>query len=70
VDTPNPKIAIDTQGVCASTGLGRSTVLRLAYTGVIPSFTVGRRRLFLVRDIESWIDEQAAGVATATEAQS
>ena len=45
-------------------GIGRSKFLELAYKGEINSFTVGRRRLFLVEDLDDFLDrmrQQADG---------
>ena len=37
-------------------GLGRSKFLQLVYSGEIASFTVGRRRLFLVDDLNAFLE--------------
>ena len=40
--------------VCEALSLGRTFVLELAYSGKIPSFTVGRRRVFPVDGVRAW----------------
>ncbi len=37
-------------------GLGRSKFLQLVYSGEIASFTVGRRRLVLVDDLNAFLE--------------
>ena len=37
------------------TGLGRSTVLKMAHSGQIPSVKIGRRRLFPADKLRIWV---------------
>lgn len=37
-------------------GIGRRTLERLAADAAIPSVAVGSRKLFRLRDLESWVD--------------
>jgi excisionase family DNA binding protein len=48
------KMLVDTAQACEVLGLGRSTVLALAYSGQLPSVTVGRRRLFPLEGLRVW----------------
>jgi len=41
-------------------GMSRSALLERAYKGQIPSFKIGRRRMFSVEKLEKWVREVAA----------
>ncbi len=41
--------------VCDTLNLGRSLVLELTYSGDLPSFKVGRRRLYSADAIREWV---------------
>jgi len=43
----------------AKLGLSRSALLERAYKGEIPSFKLGRRRMFSVERLERWVREMA-----------
>ena len=39
-----------------SLGFGRTTLLKLTYSGEIPSIKIGRRRMYRPSEIEAWLD--------------
>ena len=51
----NHKFLLDLKETIEATSLGRSTILQLAYSGELPSITVGRKRMFPVIGINKWI---------------
>ena len=46
---------LDIQGVCDYTTLSRATIYRHIKNNSIPSITVGKRRLFVIDDIDNWL---------------
>lgn len=52
-------------GAAPYIGLSRATLDELTRQGIIPSFKVGRRRLYRVVDLDEWIAAQIAGGDTA-----
>jgi len=43
--------------VVEMTGLSRSTILQRTYAGEIPSILIGKRRLYLIKDLETWLEQ-------------
>ena len=39
-----------------SLGFGRTTLLKLTYSGEIPSIKIGSRRMYRPSEIEAWLD--------------
>lgn len=58
-DSPVPRLALSIADAAVALGLSDRTVDELARAGELPSIRVGRRRLFVVRDLERWLDELA-----------
>jgi excisionase family DNA binding protein len=58
------QLAVKERGACEMTGIGRSKLLELAYAGVIPSYKVGRSRLFPVAELEKWVQDQVNAART------
>ena len=46
---------IDIKELCEFTTLSRATIYRHIKNNTIPSITVGKRRLFVVDDIDDWL---------------
>lgn len=59
MDSQSRVLAVRVPDACRLTGLGRSKILELCYAGLIPSYTVGRARLFPVAGLEQWVEAQA-----------
>ena len=53
-------LLVGQRGAQQLTDLGRSTLLKLAYSGVLPTVKVGRRRLFTVAGLRAWVAAQVA----------
>lgn len=51
-------LTIGQKDACEMTGLGRTKLLELAYTGEIVSYKVGNRRLFPVQSLEEWVQDR------------
>jgi excisionase family DNA binding protein len=46
---------LDIKGLCEYTTLSRATIYRHIKNNTIPSITVGKRRLFVIDDIDNWL---------------
>jgi excisionase family DNA binding protein len=57
-------LAVNAPEGCGLTGLKRSTFLKLTYAGEIPSYKVGKNRLWRVRDLEEWVQKRAEASAS------
>ena len=49
------QVTMSVRQTCIATNLSRSTVQKLAFSGELPSFTVGTRRLFPVAGVLAWM---------------
>ena len=56
--TAGPKLLVNSREAAAMLGLSDRGFRELAYQGQVPSFKVGRRRLFKVTDLERWVAQQ------------
>ena len=52
------KILYSVEEAAEALSLGRSTLLAMAYDRLIPSITVGRRRLFPVDELQKWAGDR------------
>lgn len=57
---PSPPLSFSRTEWRAVTGIPRSTCDELVATGAIRSIKIGRRRIFLLRDVERWLQGLAA----------
>jgi excisionase family DNA binding protein len=53
-EPPEPKLLLNVKETAAQLNLSRSMVLALAYSGQLPSVTIGRRRLFPANRVRDW----------------
>lgn len=56
----NPAV-MDRAGAARFLGIGLSTLAELTATGDVPSLKVGRRRLYRVADLDSWLAGRVTG---------
>jgi excisionase family DNA binding protein len=54
------KLALSITEVCEALGVSRPTVYRLMDSGQLATFTVGRRRLIQVSELERFVAERVA----------
>lgn len=52
---------MDRAGAARFLGIGLSTLAELTATGDVPSLKVGRRRLYRVADLDSWLAGRVTG---------
>ncbi len=62
--TPAP-LAVDSRGAARLLSLSARTIFSLTKRGELPSFMVGRRRLYSVVALATWVDEQITGPLAA-----
>lgn len=58
-----PAIALGVEDAVAALGISARLLTKLVEQNVVPSFTVGRRRLFAVEALQAWAAEQMASAA-------
>ena len=46
---------LNIEGVCDYTKLSRATIYRHIKNNTIPSITIGKRRVFVIDDINDWL---------------
>ena len=51
---PEQKLLWNLKETCQQLNLSRSTVLAMAYSGQLPSVTIGRRRMFPSNKVRDW----------------
>lgn len=61
-----PAIALGVREAAAALSVSPRTVEALAKAGVLPSFTLGRRRLFAVEALRDWARRQGPGTKEGT----
>lgn len=57
--TPADLISVSPEEAARITGVCRSVIYQAQARGEIKGFKVGRRRLFLVKDLERWMQKMA-----------
>jgi excisionase family DNA binding protein len=53
---------LDINGLVKYTTLSRSTIYRYIQNNSIPSIIVGRRRIFVVSEIDEWINTESGRI--------
>ena len=56
-----PAAVLDRRGTAAYLGLGLSTLAELTAAGAIPSLRIGRRRLYRIADLDTWLAARVEG---------
>jgi excisionase family DNA binding protein len=56
-----PPAVLDRPGAANYLGLGLTTLAELTGTGAVPSFRVGRRRLYRLADLDAWLAARVGG---------
>ncbi len=56
--TTTESLAVKQQQASTITGLGRSRLLELSYSGQIPSYKVGVSRYWRIADLVAWVESQ------------
>ena len=61
------QVTMSVRQTCIATNLSRSTVQKLAFSGELPSFTVGTRRLFPVAGVLAWMRSKTPSLPHKTD---
>ena len=63
MNNPN-KVLWSVKEACEQLGIGRTSLLEMAYDRTLPSVVIGRRRLFPVGRILEWVEGLPTGRET------